>query len=156
MQSRVSISELAITREQKVAIQAVVKEEEQHRPGRQYGLLRREAAVLSLGSVSRAEQDSSVGHIIQLVVPLILETWVEARADGQTKTSALTSESSSLLLSIAGILDRLLALVTGLEVTERERVVEMMREKHLSDIRLHLLSSLPYSGPSPRSAEYSS
>ena len=34
-------------------------------------------------------------------------------------------------------------------MTERERVVAMMREKHLPDIRLHLLSSLPYSGPSP-------
>ena len=117
--SRVNrILELATTREEKVASQVMVEEEE-HRPGRHYGLLRREAAGLSLASVSRAEQDSSVGDIIQLVVPLILETWVEARADGQSKTSALTSESSSLLLSIAGILDRLLALVTGLEVTRQ-------------------------------------
>ena len=46
-------------------------------------------------------------------------------------------------------LDRLVALLTGLEVRERERLVAMMREKHLPDIRLHLLSSLPYSGPSP-------
>ena len=47
-----------------------------------------------------------------------------------TKTSALSSESSSLLLIQAGILNRLLTLVTELEVRERE----MMREKHLSDI----------------------
>ena len=156
--SRVArILELATTRQQEEE-EDVTKAgvEQDHRPGRHYGLLRREAAGLSLASVTREQQESSVGDIVQLVVPLMVETWVEARADesSQTKTSALTSESSSLLLSIAGILDRLLALVTGLEVTERERVVEMIRLKHLPDIRLHLLSSLPYTGPSttiPRS-----
>ena len=120
-----------------IKLKAVV-EEEQHRPGAHYGLLRREAAGLSLASVSREEEQSSVGDIVHLVVPLIIETWVEARADGQNKTSGLTSETSSLLLSSAGILDRLVALVTGLEVTERERVVAMMREKHLLDVPLHL------------------
>ena len=64
MQSRVSISELAITREEKVTIQAVVKEEEQQRSDRQCGLLRREAAGLNLSRVSRTEQDSSMGEIV--------------------------------------------------------------------------------------------
>ena len=40
-----------------------------------------------------------------------------------------------LVLSSAGILDRLVALLTGLEVRERERLVGMMREKHLRDGR---------------------
>ena len=53
----------------------------------------------------------------------------------------LTSETSSLVLSSAGILDRLVALMTGLEVRERGRgrLVAMMREKHLRDGPLHLL-----------------
>ena len=135
------------TKEQGGASQAVEEEEDTlHIPGTHYALLGREAAVVSLASVTKEQQLSSVGEIVQLVVPLIIETWVEARADGQNKTPALTSETSSLLASIAGILDRLVALVRGLEVTERERVVEVMREKLLPDIRLHLLSSLPYSG----------
>ena len=122
--------------------------QERFREGAYYPLVEREQVWTSLTDITRDQQRSSLGDIIQLVVPLMIETWVEARADTKDKRAAISSDRCSLLLSIAGILDRLLALVARLEQAERERVLRLMREKQLPEIRLHLTSSLPYTSPS--------
>jgi len=122
--------------------------QQQFREGGHYPLVREPPAWLSLASLTREQQQSSVGDIVQLVVPLMVETWVEARGDTRDKTAAVSSDTSSLLLSIAGILDRLVELVERLQVTERQRVLQQVRKTQLTDLRLHLLSHLPYTGPS--------
>ena len=121
--------------------------ERQFRAGDHYQVIRRPPAWLSLASVTREQQQSSVGDIVELVVPLMVETWVEARSDTKDKKAAISSDTCSLLLNISGILDRLLALVAGLQLAEKEKVMRLMREKQLGDIRLHITSSLPYSSP---------
>ena len=80
-------------------------------------------------------------------IRLQLFLWIKLKAVVEEEQHRPRAHYGLLRRGAAGlILDRLVALVMRLEVRERERVVVMMREKHLPDIRLHLLSSLSQSG----------
>eukprot|EP00092_Neocalanus_flemingeri_P025533 GFUD01027683.1.p1 GENE.GFUD01027683.1~~GFUD01027683.1.p1 ORF type:complete len:574 (-),score=232.21 GFUD01027683.1:71-1792(-) len=102
---------------------------------------------LPVSSLSNQVTSSNMQTNIKLVMPLLMETWVEARADDTNirKGSSLTSEMGDLLLCLAGVMDRLVRLaLDNSEGGNRDSVLQLIKKKFLVDIDQHFLSFLPY------------
>ena len=104
----------------------------------------------SLVDLADTAQTSSIPDNIFLIIPLLIETWIEARAS-ETKTSKnsnISNECCDLLLHIAGILDKLSLIVTkSFDVTDSKKIFSSIKEKFWSDMKQHLLKYLPYKSP---------
>merc|ERR1719187_1533592 len=88
--------------------------------GRSYPLIpASQPAVFPLSLLSSANTSSSLEKQVLLILPLLIETWVEAKASSLevTKDSVLPKEVGELLAYQAGILDKLVRLMDG-EVSE--------------------------------------
>jgi|ERR1740137_255852 len=102
---------------------------------------------LSMSSLSNKTSTSSMVTNLKLLMPLLVETWVEARANDSNsiKDSALTSEVGDLLACEAGVMDKLLVLaLDNIEGGDREAVLKLVEQKYMKDIKQHFLSHLPY------------
>jgi len=103
---------------------------------------------LPLNSVSTNTSSASSSLTnLKLLMPLLIETWVEARATETTskKGSSLTSEVGDLLMCEVGVMDKLLVLaLDSAEGGDREAALKLIDQKYLKDVQLHFLSHLPY------------
>ena len=111
--------------------------------GRSYPLISPRPSPLPLSSLGQQTTTSSLKEQVMLVLPLLLETWVEARAveeREQSKQPELVKEVAELLGCVAGILDKLARMMDP-------KVLAVAREKFGGDIGHHLLTCLPYSCP---------
>lgn len=102
---------------------------------------------LPMSSLLARTTTSSMLTNLKLVMPLLVETWVEARANesNSRKGSALTSQVGDLLLCEAGVMDKLLVLaLDNLEGGDREAVLKLVNEKYMMDIKQHFLAHMPY------------
>jgi len=103
---------------------------------------------LPLNSIStNTSSVSSSLTNLKLLMPLLIETWVEARATETTskKGSSLTSEVGDLLMCEVGVMDKLLVLaLDSAEGGDRKAALKLIDQKYLKDIQLHFLSHLPY------------
>jgi len=102
---------------------------------------------LSLSSLSTKVNTSSMLTNLKLVMPLLVETWVEARAieTNSEKGSVLTSEVGDLLLCEAGVMDKLVTLaLVNTEGGDNCLVMKLIKQKYLIDIQRHFLLPLPY------------
>lgn len=97
----------------------------------------------TLSAISSTSSENLDLHNFDLLMPLLVETWVEARANvGKAKKSSLTSEISDLLLSEVNIIDKLLTL--ALDGANTEQNLSIIQKKFLPDIKQHFLAYLPY------------
>jgi len=100
--------------------------------------------AMPLSSLGTSSSSSSLQQHLTSVMPLLLETWVEARAEEEkegrkkNKSSVLSKEVAELLACEAGILNKLLRLMD-------EKVLDKTIEKSGSDIETHFINPLPYS-----------
>merc|ERR1719350_1919988 len=107
---------------------------------------------MPLSSLNTSSTSSSLQQHLTSVLPLLLETWVEARAEEEkegrrkSKSSTLTKEVAELLTCETGILNKLLRLM-------EDKVLSKAVEKFGSDLETHFLNPLPYSCPSAPLAE---
>ena len=121
-------------------------------PGSCFPILNSLSPPLPLSSLSTSSSSSSLQQHLTSVLPLLLETWVEARAEEgkegrkNIKSSALTKEVAELLACETGILNKLLKLM-------EEKVLSKAIEKFGSDLETHFLKPLPYSCPTTPLAE---
>jgi len=102
---------------------------------------------LPMSSLSTRTTTSSMLTNLKMVMPLLVETWVEARANetNSRKGSALTSQVGDLLMCEAGVMDKLLVLaLDNSEGGDREAVLKLVNAKYMMDIKQHFLSHLPY------------
>jgi len=103
--------------------------------------------LLPMSSLCTSVPPSSSLSNLKALLPLLLETWVEARASetNTKKGSALTSEVGELLMCEAGVMDKLLVLaLDSSEGGDKEAVLKLVEEKYLKDIQQHFLSHVPY------------
>jgi len=99
--------------------------------------------------VSRTGDDAMLG-IIDRILPLIIESWVEATTDGKKRRiSFVSNEVFPLLDTVAMILDKLVtyANLVG-DTADGNLMMNHLREKYFSDLYSRLLSNLPYSNSS--------
>jgi len=121
-------------------------------PGAAFSILSRSPPPLPLSSLSTSSTSSSLQQHLTSVLPLLLETWVEARAEEEkegrrkSKSSTLTKEVAELLACETGILNKLLRLMD-------DKVLGKAVEKFGSDLETHFLNPLPYSCPTAPLAE---
>jgi len=95
---------------------------------------------------SNASRSSTLTHL-KLLMPLLMETWVEARATESTsrKGSALSSDVGDLLMCEVGVMDKLLTITLDETVgRDREDALKLIEEKYFKDIQHHFFSHLPY------------
>ena len=122
---------------------------QQFLPGRSYCLPRPPAAPLPLSSLTSVATSSGLQDQALLVLPLLIETWVEARAleeKQKSKSSVLPREVAELLACVSGILDKMLRLLGDKELA-------VVRKKFEADLVQHFLVPLPYSCPDLPCAE---
>jgi len=104
----------------------------------------------TLADLAETSHTSSIPDNIFLIIPLLIETWIEARASETTKSknANISNECCDLLLHIAGILDKLLTIVTkSFDTTDSKKIFSGIKDKFWSDIKQHLLKYLPYKSP---------
>lgn len=102
---------------------------------------------LPMSSLSARTTTSSMLTNLKLVMPLLVETWVEARSNenNSRKGSTLTSQVGDLLMCEAGVMDKLLVLaLDNSEGGDREAVLKLVNDKYMMDIKQHFLSHMPY------------
>jgi len=102
---------------------------------------------LPMSALSTRTTTSSMLTNLKMVMPLLVETWVEARANetNSRKGSALTNQVGDLLMCEAGVMDKLLVLaLDNSEGGDREAVLKLVNDKYMMDIKQHFLSHLPY------------
>ena len=102
---------------------------------------------LPMSSLLTRTNTSSMLTNLKLVMPLLVETWVEARANetNSRKGSALTSQVGDLLMCEAGVMDKLLVLaLDNSEGGDREAVLKLVNDKYMMDIKQHFLLHMPY------------
>lgn len=102
---------------------------------------------LPMSSLLSRTTTSSMLTNLKLVMPLLVETWVEARANetNSRKGSALTSQVGDLLMCEAGVMDKLLVLaLDNSEGGDREAVLKLVNDKYMMDIKQHFLLHMPY------------
>ena len=100
---------------------------------------------LSLSDLSMRRGEDPIKGVIDQVLPLVLDSWVEATsAEGKTqRRSFVTNEVFALLESIAGILDKL---VSYAQLGDGNlNVLDHLKGKYSADLNSRLLSYLPYS-----------
>ena len=105
-----------------------------------------------LSRLSEAQARSSVRDNIQLLLPLLTETWVEARASDNkaSKNSSLAPDSCNLLATIAGILDKLLVLAaTSADPSQAAALLAEVKSQFWADLSKNFLSYLPYRSSAP-------
>ena len=124
----------------------------QYVPGKYYSLLEAPfSQPLLLNSLTEGRSSSSICDNIMLLLPLLIETWVEARAGESkaSKSSNLSSESVDLLNNIAGIMDKLL-LITGnkTDTSEGAQIFHKVKSKFWGDLQQHFLQYLPFKSSS--------
>merc|ERR1719220_767256 len=108
--------------------------------------------AMPLSSLGTSSSSSSLQQHLTSVLPLLLETWVEARAEEEkegrkkSKSSTLTKDVAELLTCETGILNKLLRLM-------EDKVLSKAVEKFGSDLETHFLNPLPYSCPAAPLAE---
>jgi len=128
-----------------------VRKEQIFKPNNLYPLVGKATVQhFPLSNLSEGQSNTSISDNIHLLMPLLIETWVEARASDSksTKSSNLSSDSCDLLLNIAGIMDKLLMIASQtFDVTEGVKVLSDIKSKFWNDIRQHFLSYLPYRSP---------
>jgi len=95
---------------------------------------------LPLSSLTPVLTTSSFSDLADLLLPLLIETWVEARANDDSrvaKGSLLSKGSAEMFYSVTGVLDKLVMIAD----TDTCRTI---KNRFMNDIRTHLLSCLPY------------
>lgn len=100
-------------------------------------------AGLALAGLAAVADGSALQQHLVTVLPLLLETWVEARATDarqRIKSSELAKEVAELLVCVAGVLDKLIRMLD-------DEIVEEVRERFGAEVSQHLLAPLPYSCP---------
>jgi len=121
-------------------------------PGASFSIFASSPPPLPLSSLSTSSTSSSLQQHLTAVLPLLLETWVEARAEEEkevrrkSKSSTLTKEVAELLACETGILNKLLRLM-------EDKVLSKAVDKFGSDLETHFLNPLPYSCPTSPLAE---
>jgi len=133
---------LATSKKPSVVVQEFV-------PGRCYSLTpTTQPAVMPLSALTSVSTASFPEEHALLILPLLIETWVEARASDVkvVRNSFLPKEVSELLASEAGILDKLVRMM-------KDEVPQSLRTKFEADLISHFLSNLPYSCPELDCAE---
>ena len=96
---------------------------------------------LSCMQPTNTNTNTSLVSCLELVVPLLLETWVEARAGQKAE---LPPETGQLLGCCAGLLHRLVSLALRASREESDATVSLLRTKFWPDIQRHLVQPLPY------------
>jgi len=94
---------------------------------------------LAMSSFAQTASSSSSIALVNQLIPLVIETWIEARATsntGKKKGSLLSKDEALMLSSIAGILDKLQAI---LDSESREGFL-----KFSNDFSKHLLNFIPF------------
>ena len=116
-------------------------------PDKFYPLPSTQQSSFSITNLANQEHSSNILNICLLVMPLLIETWVEARASDarSSKSSVLSNESCSLLHKIAGIMDKLLVILKKSESLDDRDDVKTLKDKFSQDLQLHFLKYLPYS-----------
>jgi len=97
-------------------------------------------SFLSLSSFEKVSA-SSTSPLVKQLVPLVLETWIEARANdncGKKKGSLISKDVHPMLSSVAGILDKLQ------NILDSDSMVEFL--KFSTDLAKHLLNFIPFAG----------
>jgi len=87
---------------------------------------------------------------IHNVMPLLLETWIEATATGSSKHkkgSELSPQVLSLLQCEVGVIDQLVNLAKTWEHQhgQKRSILDVMESAYLEDFTIHFVSLLPYS-----------
>ena len=121
----------------------------QHVPGQYYSLIESTGTgrPFPLSNLTEGQSSSSICDNIMLLMPLLIETWVEARAGESkaTKSSSLTSDCVDLLANIAGIMDKLLVIAGNTtDSSEGAQIFHKVKSKFWGDLKQHFLKYLPY------------
>ena len=125
-----------------------------HLPNTFYSVMEHSSPFQNIFSINSLTSESNHSAILDnclLVLPLLIETWVEARATEtkSSKTSVLTKDSCDLLHIISGIMDKLLLLLENSSQSEGANMVGKFKTKFWKDIKQHFLQYLPYKSPNP-------
>lgn len=105
---------------------------------------------LNISDLTMRRNEDPFLNVIDQVLPLIIDSWVEATAaEGKKqRRSFVSNEMLALLESIAGILDKIInyaQLVDG-----NLNLLQHFRDKYAADLNFRLLGNLPYSSSAGR------
>ena len=141
------ILELAVNKDRDNAVKEGAKHVE-HVPGQYHSLLDTGLGQpFSLSTLTEGQSSSSICDNIMLLMPLLIETWVEARAGESkaSKSSNLTSDCVDLLANIAGIMDKLLVIAGNTtDSSEGAQILHKVKSKFWGDIKQQFLKYLPF------------
>lgn len=101
---------------------------------------------ISISSLALSTDVAQTTSKLELLMPLLIETWVEARANdpNSKKGSSLNPEVVDLLFCEVGVLDKLLILEFDKECGFADKSKKVFKEKFMADIQQHFLLHIPY------------
>jgi len=110
------------------------------------------AECLLLADLGSKSASDPMLEVVDTILPLILDSWVEATVDTKKRRlGTLSTEVRTLLGCIAGILNKL---VSYAQLGSPDgTVIARLKEKYFSDLNQRLFSHMPYSCGSVCSAE---
>lgn len=112
----------------------------------------RQDSHLSLADLGNKSKEDPMLEIVDRLLPLILESWIEATPESKKRRNSFVSnEVFGLFEHIARILDKLVAYCeqTG-EQSEYSPLVSQLRSRYYQDLHTRLMAGLPYSNSSGR------
>jgi len=80
-------------------------------------------------------------EMVDKILPLILDSWIEATAKETDRKSFLKNEVYALLKSVAGILENL---ANYAETRMSSELISRIREKYLSELNLRIFAFIPF------------
>jgi len=102
---------------------------------------------LGLADLTRKSGEDPMVSIVNHVLPLILESWIEATSEGKSqRVSFLQNEVFALLENLSQILDKLITYSQrGQSRYEEHPVLSCMKSKYYSELQSRVIRNLPYS-----------
>jgi len=106
----------------------------------------KEAKHLSKSDLFKKDSKDPFVDITNRILPLIIDSWIEATGKDDKKTDArtsfLTNEVYALFCSITGILDKLMVYC---EMFDDSHIIETIKSTYLNKLESRLFLNLPYS-----------
>ena len=107
------------------------------------------SSSLCLSELVKKSGEDPMLDITDKIVPLILDSWVEATAESKNKRIGfLSNDVFPLLEHISGILEKLVAYSQVSRYTGDDTVLDRLKRKYFVDLNSRLLCHLPYSNSS--------